>query len=77
MGLFCLKVKNTIWYNIVMIEAVVNKYDLNSISEKKQNLEYWLLQSGEERVSAVDYLRKQVYGDSVRLQRVVKVIQRS
>ena len=60
-----------------MIERVIKKRDLNSHDEIKENLEYWLSRPPEERVAAVDYLRKQVYGDSVRLQRVVRIIQRS
>lgn len=61
----------------IMIKRVVKKCDLNSISETKQNLEYWLSQSAEKRIEAVDYLRKQLYGDSVRLQRIARVVQRS
>jgi hypothetical protein len=44
--------------------------------EIKQNLEYWLSKTPEERLEAVDYLRKQLYGDSVRFQRTVRIIQR-
>ena len=76
-GFFCFECNDFIVYNMYMIERVVKKRDLNSHDEIKENLEYWLSRPPEERVAAVDYLRKQVYGDSVRLQRVVRVIQRS
>lgn len=45
--------------------------------EIRQNLEYWLSKTPQQRLEAVDMLRKQLYGDSVRLQRTVRVIQRS
>jgi len=59
-----------------MIKPVVKRSKLNSISETKQNLEYWLSRPAEERVATVDYLRRQLYGDSIRLQRTVRIIQR-
>ena len=59
-----------------MIKPVVTKHDMNTASEVKQNAEYWLSKTPEERLAAVDELRKQLYGDSVRLQRTVRVIQR-
>ena len=57
-----------------MIEPVVNKHNMKDFDEIKQNLEYWLTRPPAERVAAVDYLRKQLYGDSIRLQRIVRVI---
>ena len=57
-----------------MIEPVVNKFDMKDFNEIKQNLEYWLSRPPSERVAAVDYLRKQLYGDSIRLnKKVVRV----
>jgi hypothetical protein len=44
--------------------------------EIKQNLEYWLSKTPEERLSAVEILRRQIYGDSKRLQRTARVIKR-
>ena len=57
-----------------MIEPVVNKFGMKDFNEIKQNLEYWLSRPPSERVAAVDYLRKQLYGDSIRLnKKVVRV----
>ena len=47
-----------------MIEKVVKKRDLKEFSEIKENLSYWLSKTPEERVSAVEQLRRQHYGDS-------------
>jgi hypothetical protein len=41
------------------------------------DLKYWLSKTQDERVSAVEFFRRQAHGDSQRLQRVVRVIQRS
>lgn len=59
-----------------MIEKVVKKRKLEDFSEIKEDLAYWLSKSPEERVAAVELLRKQRHGSSERLQRVVKVLQR-
>lgn len=58
-----------------MIRKVVQKHDLDKHSEIKQNLEYWLSRPPEERLAAVDDLRREYYGDTQRLQRVARVIQ--
>ena len=60
-----------------MIRKTVRKQDLDGFSEIKQNLQYWLSQPPEERLAAVDALRREYYGDSQRLQRVARVIQRT
>jgi hypothetical protein len=60
-----------------MIRKTVQKYDLDNFSEIKQNVGYWLSRPPEERLAAVDFLRRQYYGDSHRLQRVVRVIQQA
>ena len=60
-----------------MIEKVVVKRSLQESSNAKDDLKYWLSKTPEERVAAVDYLRKQHYGDAVRLQRTARVVQRS
>ena len=41
-----------------MIQKVVNKRDLRNFSSIKEDLRYWLSKTPEERVAAVDYLRK-------------------
>ncbi len=59
-----------------MIEKIVTKFDLPNASEVSQNLQYWLTKTQQERLAAVDYLRKQLYGDSAGFQRVARVVQR-
>jgi len=60
-----------------MIVKVIRKGNLKDFSEVKENLVYWLSKTPDERVSAVEYLRRQLNGSSARLQRSVCVIQRS
>ncbi len=60
-----------------MIRKVVNKRSLRNFSSIKEDLSYWLGKTPEERVAAVDYLRKQHHGSTERLQRSVRVIKQS
>jgi hypothetical protein len=60
-----------------MIEKVVRKGRLQEFSEIKENLTYWLSQTPEERIAEVERLRRQYHGSSDRLQRSVRVVQRS
>ena len=60
-----------------MIEKVINKANLREFSEIKENLSYWLSKKPEERVEAVEYLRRTMHGSSAKLQRTARVIQRS
>jgi len=60
-----------------MIAKVAQKRKLQDFSEVKENLAYWLSKTSDERVSAVEYLRRQLNGSSARLQRSARVIQRS
>jgi hypothetical protein len=60
-----------------MIAKVVRKGNLKDFSEVKANLVYWLSKTSDERVSAVEYLRRQLNGSAARLQRSARVIQRS
>jgi hypothetical protein len=60
-----------------MIKKVVRKSSLYSLNSAKDDLLYWLSRPAEERVATVDYLRKQYYGSTERLQKVARVIQRS
>ncbi len=60
-----------------MIHKVVQKHRLDKDSEIRQNLEYWLSRPPEERLAAVEFFRRQVYGDTPRLQRVVRVVKLS
>ena len=59
-----------------MIRKTLNNHDLDNFSEFRQNLEYWLSRPPEERLAAVDALRREYHGDSHRLQRVARVILR-
>jgi hypothetical protein len=60
-----------------MIEKVVRKRNLKDLAEVEENLAYWLSKTSDERISAVEYLRRQLNGSSTRLQRSTRVIQRS
>lgn len=59
-----------------MIEKVIKKLSLNQ-SSIGNDLFYWLSQSPEKRLEAVEVLRRQVDGITARLQRVARVTQRS
>ncbi len=59
-----------------MIQKVVNKHRLQEQITLQDNLAYWLSKTPEERVATVDYLRTQYYGNTARLQRVARVVQR-
>ncbi|KAF0143116.1 MAG: hypothetical protein Q8L04_07705 [Ignavibacteria bacterium] len=60
------------------MEKVVRKISLKD--KRNYDLEYWLSKTPEERIAAIEFLRKQTYetkdGSSPRLQRTVKVIKR-
>jgi hypothetical protein len=58
-----------------MIEKVVTKRRLNDFSSIKADYSYWMSKTAEERVEAVELLRRQYHGDSVRLQRSARVVQ--
>ena len=60
-----------------MIEKVVRKFKLGEYDETQENLKYWLSKTPEERVAAVEQLRRQLHGSEERLQRVVRIIQLS
>ena len=59
-----------------MIQKVISKRkrDENSLLD---DLAYWLNRSPEERISAVEILRRQYYGSSERLQRVSRIVERT
>jgi CHAD domain-containing protein len=60
-----------------MIEKVVKKLDLDKASSIKQDLAYWLSKTPEERIAAMEFLRRQHDGTSARLQRTARVIQQT
>lgn len=59
-----------------MIEKVVRVCNLSSFDQGKEDLAYWLSKTPEERLSAVEILRRRFHGSEERLQRVARVIQR-
>ncbi len=58
-----------------MIKKVVRRGNLKDFSEIKENLAYWLSRKPEDRVAALEQLRRQHNGSSARLQRSARVIQ--
>ena len=54
------------------MEKCVVKQKIHEGNEARENLVYWLSRPPEERLAAVDALRKQYYGTLPRLQRVVE-----
>jgi hypothetical protein len=60
-----------------MIRKVVKKISLKDSSNVKKELAYWLSKPAEERIAAVENLRRQMNGSSKGLQRTVSVIQRT
>ncbi len=59
-----------------MIKKITAKYTLKD-SSALRDLAYWLSKEPSERVMAVEELRRNYYGTSGRLQRVVRVAQGS
>jgi len=62
-----------------MIEKVVTRQNLKDHKQRsiRDDLAYWLSKSPEERIAAVEYLRRQYYGSTARLQRVARVVQQT
>jgi hypothetical protein len=59
-----------------MIQKVITKRKTVDSSVLK-DLAYWMNRSPEERVSAVEMLRRQYYGSSERLQRISRIVKRA
>ena len=59
-----------------MIQKIVKKHHLQERTTMRDDVAYWLSKTPEERVATVDYLRTQYYGNTTRLQRVARVVQR-
>ena len=59
-----------------MIEKIIKRDRLQGSTGIKDDLVYWLSRTPDERIAAVEYLRRQFDGNSDRLQRVARVIQR-
>ena len=60
-----------------MIRKVVNKVSLKDSSCVKKELAYWLSKTAEERIEAVETLRRQMDGSSERLQRTARIVQQT
>ena len=59
-----------------MLQKVISKRKKDE-SSSLDDLAYWLNHSPEERISAVEILRRQYYGSSERLQRVSRIVERT
>ncbi|MEW6553874.1 MAG: hypothetical protein AB1384_06280 [Actinomycetota bacterium] len=59
------------------IELEVRKGSLKDPRRARQDLTFWLGRPAEERVAAVDHLRRQRHGSGERFQRVARVVQRA
>ena len=46
---------------------------ISKLGEETPSFEYWLTQSEEKRISAIEFLRKQYDGTQSRLQRVYRI----
>lgn len=60
-----------------MIRKIVKIRDLDDPDSIKNDLDYWLSRNPEERLAAVEYMRRQHHGNTARLQRTARVIQRT
>ena len=58
------------------MKKVVTKRNLKD-NTQHEDLTFWLNQTPDERVSAVEILRRQYNGSSERLQRVFRVVERT
>ena len=61
----------------IMIRKRVSKQPLHDPAAPRRDRDYWLSRSPEERIAAVELLRRQRHGSSARLQRVARVVQRA
>ena len=60
-----------------MIQKVFKIKKIKDHDSITEDLRFWLKKSPEERVSTIEYLRRQYHGSTARLQRVARVIQLS
>ncbi len=57
-----------------MIEKTVRKRKLNDPDQIREDREYWMSRPSSERISAVEILRRQYYGNTEGLQRVYRIV---
>ena len=55
-----------------MIEKVIRREKLREVQAAARDLSFWLSRSPEERVAAVDHLRRQCHGSGARLQKLLE-----
>jgi len=60
-----------------MIDKTIKKINLHDKDQITSDLQYWLSRTPEERISAVEILRRQHNGNSAGLQRTVRIIKLS
>jgi len=60
-----------------MIKRVVKRRSLRDSSSRKDDLDYWMSRTPEERIAAVEFLRRQFYGSTEGLQRTARVVKRT
>ena len=58
-----------------MEKQVVKLHCVSEYDEIKDNLNYWLSRPADERIAAVDQLRREFNGNTVRFQRTARIIQ--
>jgi hypothetical protein len=61
---------------VAVMERTLRVLTFDEHSKGNADLEYWLTRPPEERVNAVEQLRRQHHGTGVRLQRVLRVTER-
>jgi hypothetical protein len=63
-------------WRYVVIEKIIKKGNLDDNFLKEADLKHWLKKSPQERIDAVEILRRQYNGSTERLQRIVRVVRR-
>jgi len=60
-----------------MVKKVVIKGTLDDPKMENTDLAYWLNKTTNERIEAVEFLRRQYHGNTKRLQRITRVTEQS
>ena len=60
-----------------MIQKTFKIKEMKHHNSIRDDLDYWMSKSPEERVAAVDFLREQYHGSTGRLQRVSRIVERT
>jgi hypothetical protein len=58
------------------MQKIIKKSDLHDTDAARRDLEFWLSRTPEERVSAVEILRRQHYGDMGRIKKMIRKFRR-